>query len=64
MTRKGEKEEPPLHLDMDFGEALQRFARTDREQVEQSIKRSKQKKAGPPKKAPGKSVSGKGDGSG
>ena len=58
MTRKGDKQEPPLHIDMDFGEALERFARTDPKQVTESIKRSKQKKAGPPKRVPGKSVSG------
>lgn len=59
MTRKGDKQEPPLHIEMDFGEALERFGRTDPKQVEASIKRAKQKKAGPPKKAPGKSVAGK-----
>jgi len=48
-----------VHRDMDFGEALERFVRTDPKQVEQGIKRAKQKKAGPPRKAPGKLVSGK-----
>ena len=44
MTRKGGKQEPPLHLDMDFGEALERFARSKPEEVTESIERSKQKK--------------------
>ena len=44
MTRKGDKQEPPLHLDMDFGEALERFARTKPSEVAESIERSKQKK--------------------
>jgi hypothetical protein len=51
MTRKGEKQEPPLHLDMDFGEALERFARTNPSEVAESVERSKQKKP-PGKKAP------------
>ena len=44
MTRKGEKEEPPLQLDMDFGEALERFARTRPAEVAETIERSKKKK--------------------
>jgi hypothetical protein len=44
MTRKGGKQEPPLHLDLDFGEALERFARTDPKVVERSIERAKKKK--------------------
>jgi hypothetical protein len=43
MTRKGSKQEPPLHLDMDFGEALERFARTRPSEVAESVERSKQK---------------------
>jgi hypothetical protein len=31
---KARKTEPPLHLDMEFGEALERFARTKPEEVE------------------------------
>jgi hypothetical protein len=44
MSEKGKKLEPPLHLDMDFGEALERFARTKPAEVAESIERSKQKK--------------------
>lgn len=44
MTRKGDKQEPPLHIDMDFGEALERFARADPKEVAESIERSKKKK--------------------
>ncbi len=44
MTKKGGKQEPPLHLEMDFGEALERFARTDPKEVERSIERAKKKK--------------------
>jgi hypothetical protein len=44
MTRKGGKQEPPLHIDMDFGEALERFARTDPGEVAVSVERSKKKK--------------------
>ena len=40
----GKKYEPPLHLDMDFEEALRRFAQTDKQEVDESIKRSKKKK--------------------
>jgi hypothetical protein len=46
MTRKGDKQEPPLHLDMDFGEALVRFAQTKPPEVAKSIERAK--KAKPP----------------
>ena len=46
MTRKGDKQEPPLHLDLDFGEALARFAHTRPAEVAESIERSK--KAKPP----------------
>jgi hypothetical protein len=38
------KTEPPLKLDMDFAEALERFARTKPEEVAESIERSKTKK--------------------
>ena len=44
MSEKGKKLEPPLHLDMDFGEALARFARTKPAEVAESIERSKQKR--------------------
>lgn len=48
---EGKKTEPPFGLDMDFAEALERFARTDSAEVAESINRSKTKKppgAGPP----------------
>lgn len=44
MTEQKRKQEPKLVLDMDFGEALERFARTDPKEVAESIERSKQKK--------------------
>lgn len=52
MTRKGKKLEPKLFLDMDFEEALGRFAQTDQKEVEASIKRAKKKKP-PGDEAPG-----------
>jgi hypothetical protein len=52
MTGTGEKKktEPPFGLDMDFGEAMERFFQTDPKEVAESIERSKQKK--PPGDAP------------
>lgn len=44
MSEKGKKLEPPLHIDMDFGEALERFARVKPDEVKESIERSKKKK--------------------
>ena len=44
MTNKGKKLEPPLKLDMSFGEALARALQTDPKEVESSILRAKQKK--------------------
>lgn len=44
MTRKGKKLEPKLHLDLDFAEALERFARVKPEEVAESVERAKQKK--------------------
>lgn len=44
MTDGKRKLEPPLKLDMDFGEALRRFAVTDPKQVRKNIERSKQKR--------------------
>lgn len=38
------KTEPPLNLDMDFGEALERFARVRPKEVAESVERSKTKK--------------------
>jgi len=40
-----------LHIDMSFGEALERFARTDAREVETNIKRAKTKKPPGGKKA-------------
>lgn len=44
MTDEKKTVEPPLFLDMDFGEALSRFARTKPKEVQESIERAKQKK--------------------
>jgi len=43
------KNEPLFGLDMDFGEALERFVRADPKEVAQSVKRSKQER--PPENA-------------
>lgn len=43
MTGKGGKQEPPLHLDLDFSEALERFARVKPDEVRESIERAKKK---------------------
>jgi hypothetical protein len=52
MTNEGKKLEPPLKLDMSFGEALARAIQTKPSEVEESIERSKQKKP-PGANAPG-----------
>ena len=44
MTDEKPKVEPPLKLDMDFGEALLRFAGTNPQEVAESIERSNTKK--------------------
>lgn len=44
MTNAGKKLEPPLKLDMSFGEAMSRFVATNPKQIDESIKRSKTKK--------------------
>lgn len=44
MTDERRKTEPPLFLDMDFEEALTRFARVKPEEVKESEARAKQKK--------------------
>ncbi len=44
MTDEKRKTEPPLFLDMDFEEALSRFARVKPEEVQESVDRAKQKK--------------------
>ncbi len=42
MTDK--KRERPLALDLDFSEAMERFAQTDPKEVRESVKRAKEKK--------------------
>jgi hypothetical protein len=45
MTDEPKKHDPPLHLDMPFGEALERFAKTRTEDVlEGKHKKSRTKK--------------------
>ena len=50
MTNKGKKLDPPLKLDMSFGEALSRFVATKPGEVDESIERSKTKR--PPQDGP------------
>ncbi len=53
MTDEKRKLEPPLKLDMDFGEALSRFVATKPKEVSDSVERSKTKKPpqdGPPRR--------------
>ena len=50
MTNKGKKLEPPLKLDMSFGEALDRFTGTDPKEVDESVQLAKTKK--PPQDDP------------
>jgi hypothetical protein len=47
----GRKYEPPLYLDMDFEEALERFGTTDPKEVKELMERAKEKKP-PGRKAP------------
>lgn len=62
MTR-GKKYEPPLHIDMDFGEALERFGATDPKELDELLKRDKnKKKAGKAKDPPGSQVDRKDEG--
>lgn len=56
MTRKGKKLEPKLYLDMDFDEAMERFAQTYPKEVAANIERSKKKKAGKERSPPGSKV--------
>ena len=44
MTGERRKAQPRFGLDMDFGEALERFLRTDPSDVAESIERAKEKK--------------------
>jgi hypothetical protein len=46
----GKKYEPPLYLDMDFEEALERFGTADPKEVKELMDRAKEKK--PPEKSP------------
>jgi hypothetical protein len=50
MTNKGKKLEPPLKLDISFGETLARALQTLPQEVEESIDRAKTKK--PPETVP------------
>jgi hypothetical protein len=52
VTDEKRKLEPPLKLEMDFGEALRRFAATEPAEVAESIERSKAKKKPPKDKPP------------
>lgn len=45
MTKRPTKYEPPLALDMDFGEALDRFGLTDKNEAVELATRAKKKKA-------------------
>jgi hypothetical protein len=44
---KGKKQERPLGLDLPFDEALRRFIGTDKAEVEENIKRAKEKREPP-----------------
>jgi len=57
----GKKYEPPLHLDMDFEEALERFGGTNKKEVDKLLRRTKRKKAGKAQDPPSKSVNRKDD---
>lgn len=49
-----DKREKPLFIDMDFGEALKRFAKTDKQEADQLVESTKRKKkAGKDKLPPG-----------
>ncbi|MEZ5881144.1 MAG: hypothetical protein R3D35_10850 [Nitratireductor sp.] len=62
MTKRPKNYEPPLHLDMDFDEALRRFAQTDKKEADELSERTrKKKKAGKVKDPPGKVVNRKSD---
>ena len=44
MTNKGRKLEPPLRLDMDFGEALERFVATKPKEIDDLVEQAKTRK--------------------
>ena len=56
MTKRPKNYEPPLHLDMDFEEALERFAGTDKKEADQAAAKSKKKKVGKGKDPPDKLI--------
>lgn len=62
MTKRPTKYEPPLALDMDFGEALERFGLTDKKEADELADRAKKKKAEKVKDPPSQGVKDK-DGS-
>lgn len=43
MTKRPKNYESPLHIDMDFGEALERFAETDKSEADKVAKQGKKK---------------------
>lgn len=45
----GRKYEPPLYLDMDFGEALERFSQVDKKEADELAAQAKKKKPPEPK---------------
>ena len=49
--KKARKTEPPLHLEMGFGEALARFAQTKPEEVKPPKGRKRKKAKSKPKRA-------------
>ena len=55
MTDK-KKLERPLHIDMDFCEALERFAQTDKKEADELMEREKRKKKAGKAKPPGSQV--------
>lgn len=59
MTDEKRKLDPPLKLQMDFGEALRRFAATEPAEVAESIERSKKAKKKPPRDKPPAAKSGR-----
>jgi hypothetical protein len=50
MTKRPKSYEAPLHLDMDFEEALERFGSTDKKEADRLVERGKKKKPPKPKK--------------
>ena len=50
MTKRSKNYEPPLHIDLDFDEALERFAKTDKCEADKLAEQGKKKspRAKPP----------------